>query len=388
MAPVSIELKPDAGGFWRHAGDTEWLPITPAAVDADGALLGLVTVDPEGNVLLSGPSVLVNGQDIGSQNGGSMPQPVLAAVNGTVKDYDPPGGIDNVDTLLIDVAAKPWQANHFYSVNAHILGGGLGPKLSQFARGTTGDSEPDWSTDGSEVIEGLLEWVAVPYEGDWSADTAYTAGHTVTANGSIWQTPGGGTSGSVEPDWSSADLGETVVDNDITWYNGGPVSTWQPNHVYSIMLTADSLTAYNPHVLPTAPGAWAFRMVKVDLIEGTSGDTEPDWPVPGGFAIDGDLLWDFDDFASGAALEITGIKAPASVPRTLTLILFGDTSNGSVVDDAATELDPAYVSEAANRIDCGGSTYHPISNIRAGSVLLIYPEADGGWIRVEATENG
>lgn len=60
----------------------------------------------------------------------------------------------------------------------------------------------------------------------WSAETVYVEGSQVAAAGQVFQVSAvtdDATSGTDEPDWATApDVGDTVVDNNVTWTNMGP----------------------------------------------------------------------------------------------------------------------------------------------------------------------
>ncbi len=359
--------------------------------DPDGALRLLLadgTDDPvAGAGVLPNPTddgdvlTVVDGEWSGAAGGGS--QPVLVQTNGFVKDYDPPGGIDGTDTLIIDTSAQDWQPNTAYSVSAVVLGGGLSPKVERLVGGTSGGIEPTWPASGDTVDDGELRWQGDDYAGEWASGTPYAPGALISAAGAVWSTSGGGTSDSTPPDWASADWGDSVADNDITWSKTGPVTTWDGDTVFECVLPVSQNSPHVPFVLPTVPGSVVFQLNDVLKLTGLSGGSEPDWPVAGLYVIDGDLLWDVDTFAGIASLQISGLKAPAAAKVLSVTVL--DPNGSSNLLDLTDELAGYQDSEAANQIDCGGSDFTPggssVTSVPySGEARLVYTDDVGHWL--------
>ena len=118
----------------------------------------------------------------------------------------------------------------------------------------------------------------------WRNSTSYSVGDKVlpiSRNGRYYTCVFAGTSGASEPNWSDAG---NVIDGTAKW-NVRPwmsISTragmWQSNVNYSV----------GDIVLPTNPNGH-FYLCKM---AGTSGATEPPWPMTGGSTInDGGVVW-------------------------------------------------------------------------------------------------
>lgn len=68
----------------------------------------------------------------------------------------------------------------------------------------------------------LTYMLTVASQASWAASHVYGGGAVIEANGQIW-TASAGTSGLTEPAWATApQIGNTVVDNTVTWTNTGP----------------------------------------------------------------------------------------------------------------------------------------------------------------------
>lgn len=120
----------------------------------------------------------------------------------------------------------------------------------------------------------------------WQSDTTYNIGDIIrpsTWNGFVYECTGAGTSGSQEPGWATND-GDVTTDNTVTWVahenytlaadsvsetefsfaNDPPL--WQPNTSYQIGNRVTGSFVYD-------------GLVYECTAEGTSGDTEPVWPL-------------------------------------------------------------------------------------------------------------
>ena len=122
-----------------------------------------------------------------------------------------------------------------------------------------------------------------PFE--WTASTPFPAGTLICAAGRTWgyayvATGAGGTSGSVEPTWTSAaHIGDTLpVDGSVTWFACGFTGTanpWQATHAY---------TATSSVVQPTLANGLVYQCTATSG-SGTSSGTEPTWPLAVGATV-------------------------------------------------------------------------------------------------------
>lgn len=157
------------------------------------------------------------------------------------------------------------------------------------------------TTDTTEVLvvaDGVYVYVitkadvvtAVPLTlSAWASSTAYSVGSRViptTPNGFYYEVVGTTgtapyTSGATEPVWPDY-LGETIVDNELTWVAKGTASgagTWTAVHAYSI-----------GQRIKVSAGATNY-LFEV-MTAGTSGATAPAWSfVAGNTTLDGTAEW-------------------------------------------------------------------------------------------------
>ena len=118
----------------------------------------------------------------------------------------------------------------------------------------------------------------------WTASHAYTAGARVkptTATGYYYEALDAGTSDATEPTWPIF-IGETIVDNDITWEAKGYLNdagAWQANYDYVV----------GQQISVTVGGKnYLFGI----SIAGKSGGTAPDWSISvGESTIDNEITW-------------------------------------------------------------------------------------------------
>ena len=262
--------------------------------------------------------------------GGSSQSICLAAANGLVKDWAPPGFDPDVTThLIVDPTAQPWEAGKVYSMGQI---GGLGssvpaqvtkvtPDGVRFQtcyaiRGTSGGTPPSGS---GTFVDGELEWGAIPYDQfGWLANHATdgsSGGFKLVAAGAIWFTNSNGNTGATPPDWTTApNRNDQVVDGDITWLKIADYVVWAPDTQYEF-----AVADYNyqePFVLPPTPEGNFFALLYVRKPFVASGLTEPDWDEieesSGLYATDGEILW--KETTDQEQIVLTGITAP-SAPR-------------------------------------------------------------------------
>ena len=118
----------------------------------------------------------------------------------------------------------------------------------------------------------------------WASGTAYAAGARVkptTATGYYYEALDAGTSDTTEPDWPIF-IGETIVDNDITWEAKGYLNdagAWQANYDYVV----------GQQISVTVGGKNYLFGISV---AGQSGATAPDWSISiGESTIDNEITW-------------------------------------------------------------------------------------------------
>lgn len=268
------------------------------------------------------------------------------------------GDLVGTRAVFLDSRVYDWQPSKTYSPY-NVPDGGTGVAsvvntvgdnhfgVSRIRRGTSGDTEPTWSTDGSAVPDGQLVWAAAPqFQGVWQPGHSYLTGDLVSGGGFIWFAAGPGTSDSFPPDWSSQPDYETgqVTDNDIVWTNSGVAAAWQSDHLYSMPVSADGSYLEDVFVLPTTPAGYAFfigggfvaNLTPGGFVAGraaASGDVEPSWDgFSGHYTPDGDLVWQTTDHTGDefAGLVLTGFAVP-SAPAWLSVVNAGNTGDSALV---------------------------------------------------------
>ncbi|SFM68435.1 carbohydrate-binding protein [Thermodesulforhabdus norvegica] len=178
---------------------------------------------------------------------------------------------------------------------------------------------------------------------EWRPNEAYPAMAYVrpaTWNGYVYRTTSPGTSGSSEPAWPS-DIGQTVIDNDITWecvefpatYDSAMLAQiWVPSVTYNVgnLVRASS---YNGYV---------YRCIQA----GTSGSSEPVWPeVEGNQVNDGTVVWEAVRNWAVAGIDITGLLSVIEDGYAVTLNIpdISEITNvASAVVKSIAFLDPAH----------------------------------------------
>lgn len=172
--------------------------------------------------------------------------------------------------------------------------------VGHIAAGISGATEPEWPTEG-DVEDGTINWGNTPLittDGSWAALTETDGDQAVLADGSLWfSSSGAGTTGSTEPDWTTAPIydDDTVEDGDITWIRERPyVGAWEAVHRYS-MVDTGSAGLSNPVVLPTEPAGFAYGVDQFLDTHGTTGGVEPEFHTNTNPTLDGDITWTRDD---------------------------------------------------------------------------------------------
>ena len=149
-----------------------------------------------------------------------------AAWDGGAGDVD----VLMVDPVMDD--PDPWEANVFYNTSSYAFGSAIienGRVWFAFtAKGTTGVIEqvlPDPGQVDGNVTYGEAKKL---FNGDgvWQPNATVENDDYVIANGKLWRS-NGGTTGATEPDWTSSDY-----DNSVYWSEGDAsdgIVDWQPN---------------------------------------------------------------------------------------------------------------------------------------------------------------
>jgi len=117
----------------------------------------------------------------------------------------------------------------------------------------------------------------------WVASTTYAEGDfIIDGNGAIQVAQTGGTTGTANSVTWNSTVGETTVDNTVTWLNNGPWS-WQPNTIYVAVPSGGTVVG---QFVVDAKG-----VRHVVTTAGTSAATEPAWDDdPGKSTLDG-VVW-------------------------------------------------------------------------------------------------
>lgn len=246
---------------------------------------------------------------------------------------------DATEVVLIDARAKVWQPNTDYASMDVYLATVLPTDdtdhstvfvLVSTDSGESGNTEPE-PGEGT-VIDGTIEWNTVGYDNrGWvtlqdETDYASTDGSfKLFKNSCLFVSDGGGgTSGALEPDWTTApNRLDTVVDGTITWTNlTGNIPNWQANTAYGISIIGAGSTLLGDWVNPVTPvidGNSTFLRQVVLVGEptlyqsGTTGAEEPEWDTAmDHYTLDNGLIWQTKtDDSALEQLLLNGIKPPA-----------------------------------------------------------------------------
>jgi hypothetical protein len=141
------------------------------------------------------------------------------------------------DTITIGPASGAWQASHTYAlggiivVNGYVqavsyagISGGSQPVFSTVTGGTTTDGTAIWTCKGPAGLgTGVQTYTFVPAApaAAWLPSTAFATNATINSGGYIQKATTGGTSGALQPVFSTT-TGSTVTDGSVTWTCEGP----------------------------------------------------------------------------------------------------------------------------------------------------------------------
>lgn len=141
----------------------------------------------------------------------------------------------------------------------------------------SGSVEPDWDLldwDGTGVFDGGYRHQITTHNlGTWTAGVAPNGG--LIRNGFEWQ-PSYNTApwhtGVVEPDWSSGtSLGDTIVDNQVTWYAVAIAQTWTSNTVFDLPASIIPTTGETADLIRATPATalnWPPQVSIADWLDG------------------------------------------------------------------------------------------------------------------------
>jgi hypothetical protein len=127
----------------------------------------------------------------------------------------------------------PWRPSTVYNNGQEILDSNLNIQVATNSGGTSGPTPPVWSPGVySPTVDGGVNWrnqgpLTAITPGPWVLNHPYSgASRILDSNGNleIAQLPGG-TSGGTMPSWG-ANVGDMVIDNDITWINLGKITVF------------------------------------------------------------------------------------------------------------------------------------------------------------------
>jgi phage tail-like protein len=195
-----------------------------------------------------------------------------------------------------------WRA-----VTAYIPGQGIvdpngNIQVAQNA-GTSNAIPPVWSTTLSQTtVDAGISWINSG-PGRWQAATAFSAGqYILDSNGNLQcavKIASNGTSGATPPTWPTA-LGQTVVDDNVTWSCAGPT---QSGLFYCSESNRLQLRSVRTGVPPTEDFATAVNMVEVVPMTFDRYGNYARWDQTSGMVMAG---------GSGAAPDEVPIYAPGS----------------------------------------------------------------------------
>jgi phage tail-like protein len=257
--------------FWMLSQLNDWLPPWSALT---AYVPGQGIVDPNGNIQV------VQSIQPASTSGPGTPhwQTALFAVT--------------VEPLLTWIHCGPgvWEANTRFAVGQCIRdsNGNLQAVASVTRLGTSGVTPPSWSTTALQATaDGQLTWVCIQ-PAPWQAGAVYNFGQFVLdPNGNVQcvSATRASTTGGEPPSSWNATMGQTTIDQQVTWVNAGP-GTW----------TAGTQFQVGQYILDPA-GNLQLAIEIADAVvgettAGTTGSLQPTWPTALGTSVlDGNLTW-------------------------------------------------------------------------------------------------
>lgn len=183
-----------------------------------------------------------------------------------------------------------WQANHAYTTFAQAIVDTVGYIQTVSTAGTSGNDTPAFKQQlNTTTVDGTATWTCIgAFPVGQNNDTLnhVFSGSAVRAandvlidtNGNVQVATTAGTSGQSNPTWGRA-LGDTTVDNTVTWTNFGQaiqIQRWR----------AGLVSAIHSVILDS------FGNYQVAQTGGTSGSTTPTWAKTyGATTSDGSVTW-------------------------------------------------------------------------------------------------
>jgi len=220
-----------------------------------------------------------------------------------------------------------------------------------------------------ESVEKARQW--------WVTGTQYELGDTViprTHAGTIYYytvsaISGLRKSGSIEPTWSTT-IGNTVVDNDITWtctalYDGG--KKWRSSTAHTV----------GDIVVPTTENALWYKCVDA----GTTGGSEPTWPLTIGDTVtDNGIVWECGGYYGG--FPSPHIPQPVMLDGYMTL------AEQNSVDIYNSWINNPYSWNPLDFVSAESFADPVVSIARQNSFILAFGENNTEWFFDAAYETG
>ena len=299
-----------------------------------------------------------------------------------------------IGSLISKAVLLNQQSNYYFSpsrrwtalMNINVLdtirpsvNNGFIYRASSMVVATTAASEPIWPTAlGNTVDDGTATWqaVALTSASNWLPSTRYAVGTVVlptVGTGFAYQ-QAAPRAGVTEPTWPTG-FSATVMDNGGLWQAvtlNGANPVWNPNTPYVL----------NAQVRPTGSSVYSYKR----LSAGSSGATEPFWPVPYGQTVtDGGITWECcaqqGDTANQVGSALTGAdhwieRADRYEPNafaTLRNIVTAPSRelNGNFLGTLAMDSPPETIRVAALAVPAGGTVTTTVDFFQASSRIDI-----------------
>lgn len=307
-------------------------------------------------------------------------------LNGLVKDYNPPGGIDAAGTLQFDPTAQAWAAaatvacpqgdgggitvtkvatssgglgavpfdggfsprsglgdDGFYKTVASSVGGKFFSTNIR-CNGSTGTVEPTVSGLDNQIFWSLPADFGWVWRGARANSTAYAVGDLMSSNGAIWRCVIAGTSDVAPPAGLGTALYKgTVSDGGIFWFKQfRAAGAWAASTVVAGATVQDTNTHVVADALTTTGGALLI-FNGIPVTNGTTAGAEPAWTAATAgqkYWADNNVIWiqGKDLFGRSGALQaerivLTGFVAAASNGKTVTVENIGTGAMDVVLAD-------------------------------------------------------
>jgi hypothetical protein len=140
----------------------------------------------------------------------------IAGLSLTTAD-DAPFGVLDFGVTPVDSYARGIAVHTYFNDGANML-----PKVSPGLQAGAFTATLSVVTDASRVLTNP----------SWQANHVYAATTAIIAAGHYWDNGGAGTSGGSTPNFA-ANLGGSVVDGTVTWFDEGAIATLGSVHAYA-----------------------------------------------------------------------------------------------------------------------------------------------------------